>query len=168
MSVIQGAKLARASRIIAVDKVGDKLAWARELGATDVVDASETDPVQAIRDMTGGVDHAFEAVGLPLTLEQAMASCRLAGTCTLIGVPHPTAEATVKLAPFFYGRLTLRSTFYGDCLPSRDFPIMAELYRRGELDLDKLVTTTIGLNDVEEAFAAMERGEVLRSVIVMD
>ncbi len=167
VSVIQGARLARASRIIAVDRVAQKLAWAKELGATDVIDASTADPVQAIRELTGGVDHAFEAVGLPQTVELAMASCRLAGTCTIIGVPQPKAKATVQLAPFFYGRLTLRTTFYGDCLPSRDFPLMAEWYRRGDLDLDKLVTNKIGLEDVEEAFAAMGRGEVLRSVIVL-
>lgn len=167
MSVILGAKLARASRIIAVDRVAQKLTWAKELGATDVVDASAGDPVDAIKQLTGGVDHAFEAVGLAATLEQAMASCRLAGTCTLIGVPNPKAEATVRLAPFFYKRLTLRSTFYGDCLPSRDFPRVAEWYRRGDLDLDKLVTAKISLDDVEDAFAAMKRGEVLRSVIIV-
>lgn len=165
MSVVMGARLARASRIIAVDRVAQKLAWAKDFGATDVVDASTTDPVQAIRALCGGVDHAFEAVGLPQTLEQAMASCRLAGTCTLIGVPHPKAEATVKLAPFFYGRLTLKSTFYGDCLPSRDFPLMASWYRQGELPLDALVTTKITLDQIEEAFTAMKKGEVLRSVI---
>ncbi len=166
MSVVLGARLARASRIIAVDRVARKLDWARELGATDVVDAARTDPVRAIRELTGGVDHAFEAVGLPTTVEQALQSCRLAGTCTLIGVPQPKAEASLRLAPFFYGRLTLKSTFYGDCLPSRDFPLLARWYANGELPLDALVTQTIGLDDVEDAFAAMTRGDTLRSVIV--
>jgi S-(hydroxymethyl)mycothiol dehydrogenase len=166
VSVVQGARLARASRIVAVDRVAQKLAMAKTLGATDVVDASAVDPVKAIRELCGGVDHAFEAVGLPQTLEQALASCRLAGTCTLIGVPQPTAKATIPMAPFFYGRQTLRATFYGDCVAARDFPLLAAWYRSGDLKLDELVSARIGLDDVEEAFAAMERGEVMRSVIV--
>ncbi len=169
ISVIQGARIARAARIIAVDRVPQKLAWARDFGATDVVDAGAADPVEAIRALTGGgVDHAFEAVGLPQTLAQAVQSCGLAGSATLIGVPHPQAEVTLPLAKLFYGRITLRSTFYGDCLPSRDFPLLADWYRRGILDLDRLVSRTITLDEVEDAFTAMQRGETLRSVIVFD
>ena len=168
MSVIQGARLARAARIVAIDKVERKLAWARELGATDVIDASQGDPLAALKQICPrGVDHAFEAIGLPETLAQAVASCALGGSCTLIGVPHPKAEVSLSLAKLFYGRITLRSTFYGDCLPSRDFPRLASWYRRGELDLDRLVSERIGLDDVERAFEAMQRGETLRSVIVM-
>ena len=167
VSVVQGAKLARAGRIIAVDKVAQKLQWARQLGATDTVDVATGDPVAQIKELCGGVDHAFEAIGLPDTLAQAVASCRLAGSCTLIGVPHPKAQVTLPMAKLFYGRITLRSTFYGDCLPSRDFPLLADWYRRGDLDLDALVTTTIGIDDVEKAFAAMERGETIRSVITL-
>jgi S-(hydroxymethyl)mycothiol dehydrogenase len=166
LSVVQGAKLSRASRIIAVDKVEQKLVWARQLGATDVIDASTTDPVAAIKELTGGVDHAFEAIGLPETLEQAVSSCGLAGSCTLIGVPHPKASVSLSMSKLFYKRLTLRSTFYGDCLPSRDFPLLAEWYRAGDLDLDALVTERITLEQVPEAFAKMERGETIRSVIV--
>jgi S-(hydroxymethyl)mycothiol dehydrogenase len=166
VSVIMGAKLARASRIIAVDRVAQKLEWAKKLGATDVIDASSADPVATIKELCGGVDHAFEAIGLPETLAQAVKSCRLAGNATLIGVPHPKAEVSLSMAKLFYSRITLRSTFYGDCLPSRDFPLIAEWYRNGELPLDELVTKTIGIGDVETAFEAMERGETLRSVIV--
>lgn len=165
LSVVQGAKLSRASRIVAVDKVARKLEWARQLGATDVVDASAGDPVAAIKALCGGVDHAFEAVGLPETLAQAVASCALAGSCTLIGVPHPKAEVTLPMAKVFYKRLTVRATFYGDCLPARDFPLLAEWYRRRELDLDAFVTERIRLEDVPAAFDKMEHGETIRSVI---
>jgi S-(hydroxymethyl)mycothiol dehydrogenase len=167
LSVVQGARLARAARIVAVDRVPDKLAMAKKLGASDVVDARDGDPVRAIRNLSGGVDHAFEAVGLAATLEQALASCRLGGSCTLIGVPAPAASASLRLAPFFYGRLTLRATFYGDCLPARDFPLLAAWYRSGDLDLDSLVSARIGLDDVEQALVALERGEALRSVVMM-
>jgi S-(hydroxymethyl)mycothiol dehydrogenase len=169
ISVIQGAVLAHASRIIAVDLVAKKLEWARTFGATDTVDASTEDPIKRIRALTGtGVGYAFEAVGLPQTLSQAMGSCDLGGTCVLIGVPTPKAEITISMSRFFYSRGNLRATFYGDCLPSRDFPLLADLYRRGQLPLDRLVTQRVGLDDVEEAFATMERGESLRSVILFD
>jgi S-(hydroxymethyl)mycothiol dehydrogenase len=168
LSVIQGAKLSRASRIIAVDKVAQKLDWAEELGATDAIDATETDPVEAIKALCHGVDHAFEAVGIPETLDQAVRSCALAGTCTLIGVPHPKAEVSLSMSKLFYKRLTLRSTFYGDCLPARDFPLLAHWYRKGDLDLDAFVTERISLEKVPEAFAKMEKGETIRSVILFD
>jgi S-(hydroxymethyl)mycothiol dehydrogenase len=166
LSVVQGARLARAKRIFAVDRVVSKLASAEAFGATDAIDASACDAVSAIRDATGGgVDFAFEAVGLPETLTQAFASCALAGTCTLIGVPHPKAEVQLSLATLFYRRLTVRATFYGDCLPARDFPLLADWYRRGELRLDEMVSETIVLEQVEEAFERMRRGETIRSVI---
>jgi S-(hydroxymethyl)mycothiol dehydrogenase len=169
LSVVQGARLARASRIIAIDRVPAKLEHAKHFGATDVVDASKDDPVEAVKSLSrGGVDHAFEAVGIAETLQQALASCGLAGEVTMIGVPHPKAEATLPLAKLFYGRHTLRTTFYGDCLPPRDFPRLAAWYARGELDLDALITARIGLDDVEEAFRALEAGEALRSVILFE
>jgi S-(hydroxymethyl)mycothiol dehydrogenase len=168
LSVVQGARLARAAQIIAVDRVAAKLEHAKHFGASDVVNASEGDAVEAVKKLSaGGVDHAFEAVGLPDTLAQCLACCALAGSVTVIGVPHPKAEVTLPLAKLFYGRHTIRTTFYGDCLPSRDFPQLADWYRRGDLDLDALVTARIGLYDVEDAFRALERGEALRSVIVL-
>ena len=166
ISVVQGARLARAGRIIAVDRVPQKLAWAKEFGATDVIDARDGDVVKAIKQLCGGVDHAFEAIGLPETLEQALECCALAGRCTLIGVPQPGAKMTVDMAKLFYARRTLSTTFYGDCLPARDFPLLAQWYARGDLMLDEMVTQRIALEQLPEAFEAMERGETLRSVIV--
>ena len=167
ISVIQGARIAGARQVIAVDTVASKLTLARSFGASHTVHAKDDDPVEQIKALTGGagVDHAFEAVGLPVTLSQALASCAHAGSATFIGVPHPKAEVTVPLGQLFYGRLTLRSTFYGDCLPSRDFPRMAAWYRDGTLKLDEMISERIALEDVDEAFARMQRGETVRSVI---
>ncbi|MCY3822904.1 MAG: alcohol dehydrogenase catalytic domain-containing protein [Nitrospinae bacterium] len=166
-SVIMGAKMSRASQIIGVDIAENKLDWAKEFGATDVVNASETDPVEAIKELTGGngVDYSFEAVGTPQTLLQALWSRDLAGTCTLIGVPAPDMMMELPMLQFFGLGGAMRVSWYGDCLPSRDFPLLADWYEKGELDLDRMVTKVIGLEDVEPAFEAMERGETLRSVI---
>ena len=124
-SVIMGAKLARAGKIIAVDIAENKLQWAREFGATDLVDGSKTDPAEAIKSLTGGngVDYAFEAVGSPQTLLQALWSRDLAGTCTLIGVPDPSMKMELPMLQFFGLGGSLRVSWYGDCLPSRDFPL---------------------------------------------
>ena len=166
-SVIMGAKIANASKIIAVDIAENKLAWAREFGATDVVDASKSDPVEAIKELTdgNGVDYSFEAVGTPETLLQALWSRDLAGNCTLIGVPDPTMKMELPILRFFGLGGALRVSWYGDCLPSRDFPLLANWYLKGELDLDRMVTRVINLEDTEAAFEAMEHGETLRSVI---
>ena len=166
-SVIMGAKLARAGKIIAVDIADNKLDWASQFGATDVINGSRTDPVEAIKELTGGngVDYSFEAVGSPPTLLQALWSRDLAGTCTLIGVPDPTMRMELPMLQFFGLGGALRVSWYGDCLPSRDFPLLADWYRKGELDLDRVVTREISLEETEAAFEAMERGEVLRSVI---
>ncbi len=166
-SVIMGAKLARAGQIIAVDIAQNKLDWASQFGATDLVDASKTDPVEAIKNLTGGngVDYSFEAVGSPNTLLQALWSRDLAGTCTLIGVPDPSMKMELPMLQFFGLGGSLRVSWYGDCLPSRDFPLLANWYINGELDLDRAVTREIKLEDAEAAFEAMEWGETLRSVI---
>ena len=166
-SVIMGAKLAHAGKIIGVDIAENKLSWAREFGATDVVDASKVDPVETIKGLTGGngVDYVFEAVGNPQALLQALWSRDLAGTCTLIGVPDPSMKMEVPMLQFFGLGGALRVSWYGDCLPSRDFPLLANWYLRGELDLDRAVTRVIKLEDTEAAFEAMEHGETLRSVI---
>ena len=169
ISVIAGARLAHAARVIAVDIAPKKLEMARTFGATDAVDARAGDPAAKIRELTGGigVDYAFEAVGLPKTAEQAIASVDAAGTTILIGVPAPKQEITINLTRFFFTRGRLRATSYGDVLPARDFPLLASMYERGELHLDDLVSRRIGLDEVEEAFGAMERGETLRSVIIL-
>ena len=168
-AAIAGAKLAGAHTIIGVDIDDRKLEWARSFGATHTINSSETDPVAAIQALTGGngVDVAIEAIGLPQTYRQAFEARDLAGTVVLVGVPHP--DMTIEL-PFIevFGRGgALKSSWYGDCLPTRDFPMLIDLYLQGRLDLDGFVSETIGLGDVEEAFHKMERGEVLRSVVVL-
>ena len=167
-AAIAGAHLAGASTIIAVDIDDTKLEWAKGFGATHTVNSSKVDAVEAIRALTGGngVDVAIEAIGLPHVYKQAFEARDLAGTVVLVGVPHP--DATIEL-PFIdvFGRGgALKSSWYGDCLPSRDFPMLIDLYKQGRLDLDSFVSEKIGLGDVEEAFAKMERGEVLRSVVI--
>jgi S-(hydroxymethyl)mycothiol dehydrogenase len=166
-SVIQGARLARAGRIIAVDVAENKLDWARTFGATDTVNARRGDPVQQIKELTGGlgVDYAFEAVGNPEVMLQVLASRDLAGVATLIGVPSADAVMHLPLQNFFGMGGSMRVSWYGDCLPTRDFPLLANWYLQGELKLDELLTAIIALEDVQPAFEAMERGETLRSVI---
>ncbi len=168
-AAIAGAKLAGAHTIIGVDIDDRKLEWAKRFGATHTVNSSETDAVEAIQALTGGngVDVAIEAVGLPQTYRQAFEARDLAGTVVLVGVPRP--DMTIEL-PFIdvFGRGgALKSSWYGDCLPTRDFPMLIDLYLQGRLDLDGFVSETISLGDVEEAFHKMERGEVLRSVVVL-
>jgi S-(hydroxymethyl)mycothiol dehydrogenase len=166
-SVIQGARLARAGRIIAVDLLPRKLEWAKTFGATDTVNAGQGDPVQQIKELTGGlgVDYAFEAVGRPDTMLQVLACRDLAGVATLIGVPSADAVMQLPLQNFFGMGGSMRVSWYGDCLPTRDFPLLAHWYLQGELKLDELVSAVIDLEGVEGAFEAMERGETLRSVI---
>jgi S-(hydroxymethyl)mycothiol dehydrogenase len=166
-SVIQGARLAGATTIIAVDIDPKKLGWAKEFGATHTVNAREGDPIQRIKEITGGngVDYSFEAVGRPETIEQALWSRDLAGTCVIIGVPGPGPRLDLDLQRFFdLGGHTVVS-WYGNCLPTRDFPLLANWYQQGQLDLDGIVSRKIRLEEVEDAFHAMERGETLRSVI---
>jgi S-(hydroxymethyl)mycothiol dehydrogenase len=169
-SVIQGARLAGATTIIAVDLDPQKLEWAKQFGATHTVNASEGDPVARIKELTGGngVNFSFEAVGKAKTLEQAIFSRDLAGTCVFIGVPGPGPTLELPLQRFFDLGGHLCVSWYGDCLPTRDFPLLAEWYRLGQLKLDEVVSRKIGLEQTEEAFAAMERGETLRSVIVFE
>ena len=168
-AAIAGSKLAGASKIIGVDIDERKLEWAKGFGATHTVNSSESDPVEEIKALTdgNGVDVAIEAVGLPVTYKQAFEARDLAGTVVLVGVPRP--DMTIEL-PFIevFGRGgALKSSWYGDCLPSRDFPMLIDLYLQGRLDLDGFVSETIGLDGVEDAFHKMERGEVLRSVVVL-
>ncbi|MDQ3752701.1 MAG: S-(hydroxymethyl)mycothiol dehydrogenase [Actinomycetota bacterium] len=168
-AAIQGAKLAGARRIIGVDVDPRKLRWAEEFGATDVVDASEGDPVEAIKALTDGlgVDVAIEAVGHPEVMKQAFFARDLAGTLVQVGVPDPTMTIELPMIEFFGRGGALKPSWYGDCLPSRDFPMLIDMYLAGALDLDRFVSETIALEEVEDAFRKMERGEVLRSVVVM-
>ncbi|GAA4515396.1 S-(hydroxymethyl)mycothiol dehydrogenase [Actinoallomurus oryzae] len=166
-AAIAGARLAGAAKIIAVDIDDRKLEWARGFGATDTVNSRETDPVEAIRALTGGngADVVVEAIGRPETYEQAFYARDLAGTVVLVGVPTPEMKIELPLLEVFGRGGALKSSWYGDCLPSRDFPMLVDLYLQGRLDLDGFVSETIGLDEVEEAFGKMERGEVLRSVV---
>ena len=167
-AAIAGARLAGAHTIIGVDLDDRKLTWAKEFGATHTINASSYDPVEEIRKLTGGngVNVAIEAVGNPLTYEQAFYARDHAGTVVLVGVPSPDMKIELPLIEVFGRGGSLKSSWYGDCLPSRDFPMLIDLYLQGRLDLDRFVSETIGIGDVEEAFHKMERGEVLRSVVV--
>ncbi|MCY4515901.1 MAG: S-(hydroxymethyl)mycothiol dehydrogenase [Acidimicrobiaceae bacterium] len=171
-AAICGARLAGAHTIIGVDIDSRKLEWAQEFGATHTIDSSgmsNDEVVEAIRELTGGngVDVAIEAVGLPQTYEQAFYARDLAGTVVLVGVPNPTMKIELPLIEVFGRGGSLKSSWYGDCLPSRDFPMLIDLHLQERLPLDKFVSETIGIAGVEEAFEKMERGEVLRSVVVL-
>jgi S-(hydroxymethyl)mycothiol dehydrogenase len=167
---IAGARLAGATTIVAVDVDDRKLDWARSLGATHVVNSGREDPVAAVRAATNGfgADVAVEAVGRPEVLEQAFYARDLAGTVVQVGVPTPQMKfPDLPMIEFFGRGGALKPSWYGDCLPSRDFPLLIDLYRQGRLDLDFFVSETIGIDDVEDAFSRMEKGEVLRSVVVL-
>ncbi|HEU4676926.1 MAG TPA: S-(hydroxymethyl)mycothiol dehydrogenase [Motilibacteraceae bacterium] len=168
-AAVMGASLAGASKVIAVDLDPRKLEVARRAGATDVVDAGAGDVVEAVRELTGGfgADVVIDAVGRPETWKQAFYARDLAGTVVLVGVPTPDMTLEMPLLDFFARGGSLKSSWYGDCLPSRDFPMLVDLYRQGRLDLDLFVTERIGLDDVEKAFEKMHAGDVLRSVVVL-
>jgi len=165
---IVGALLNGASRVIGVDVDDRKLAWAKEFGATDTVNSREADAVETIRALTGGfgADVVIDAVGRPETYKQAFYARDLAGTVVLVGVPTPDMTIELPQIDVFGRGGTLKSSWYGDCLPSRDFPMLIDLYLQGRLDLDRFVSERIAIDDVEEAFEKMHRGEVLRSVVV--
>ena len=167
-AAIAGAHLAGAHTIIGVDLDDRKLAWAKEFGATHTINASSSDPVEEIRKLTNGngVDVAIEAVGSPVTYEQAFYARDHAGIVVLVGVPSPDMKIELPLLEVFGRGGSLKSSWYGDCLPSRDFPMLIDLYLQGRLDLQRFVSETIGIGDVEDAFHKMERGEVLRSVVL--
>jgi S-(hydroxymethyl)mycothiol dehydrogenase len=168
-AAVAGARLAGAARIIAVDLDPGKLELAMQFGATDVVRAADVDPVDAIRALTGGfgADVCIEAVGHPAVMQQAFDARDLAGTLVQVGVPTPEMRIDMPMIEFFGHGGSLKPSWYGDCLPSRDFPVLVDLYLQGRLDLDRFVSETIALDGVEEAFHRMERGEVLRSVVVL-
>src|SRR4051794_10263831 len=168
-AAIVGARLAGASKIIAVDLDARKLEAAKAVGATHTGDASKVDGVETIQSMTdgNGADVCIEAVGRPEVFQQAFYARDLAGTVVQVGVPDPAMKLELPMIDFFGRGGRPRPSWYGDCLPSRDFPMLIDLYLQGRLPLDDFVSETIGIGQVEEAFAKMERGEVLRSVVVI-
>ena len=168
-AAIAGARLMGASKVIAVDLDARKLDLAREFGATHTVNASEVDPVEAIQALTdgNGADVCIEAVGNPKVFEQAFYARDLAGTVVQVGVPNPEMRLELPMIDFFGRGGRLKPSWYGDCLPSRDFPMLIDLYLQGRLELDRFVSETIALDHVEDAFHRMEQGEVLRSVVVL-
>ncbi|WP_282782224.1 S-(hydroxymethyl)mycothiol dehydrogenase [Nocardia sp. CC201C] len=168
-AAVAGARLAGATTVIAVDIDERKLKWATGFGATHTVDAATEDAVERIRELTDGfgADVVIDAVGRPETWKQAFYARDLAGTVVLVGVPTPDMTLEMPLIDFFSRGGSLKSSWYGDCLPSRDFPYLIELYKQGRFDLDAFVSETISLDDVEAAFTRMHRGEVLRSVVML-
>jgi S-(hydroxymethyl)mycothiol dehydrogenase len=169
-AAIAGARLAGAAKIIAIDVNDRKLDQARELGATDVINSSRSDAVEGMQALTGGFgpDVVIDAVGRPETYQQAFYGRDLAGTVVLVGVPTPTMKLELPLLDVFGRGGALKSSWYGDCLPDRDFPMLIDLYLQGRLPLDAFVTEEIGIDDIEAAFDKMHGGEVLRSVVIMD
>ncbi|TJZ80225.1 S-(hydroxymethyl)mycothiol dehydrogenase [Rhodococcus oryzae] len=169
-AAIMGSRLAGAGTIIAIDRDPRKLEWATELGATHTINAAEVDDVvEAVQELTGGfgADVVVDAVGRPETWKQAFYARDLAGTVVLVGVPTPDMTLEMPLIDFFSRGGALKSSWYGDCLPERDFPMLVDLYQQGRLPLEKFVTERIALDEVEQAFESMHRGEVLRSVVVL-
>ncbi|MFH8295258.1 S-(hydroxymethyl)mycothiol dehydrogenase [Streptomyces sp. NPDC018059] len=168
-AAIAGASLAGARRVIAVDIDDAKLDGATRFGATHTVNSRGTDPIAAVRELTGGhgVDVAIDAVGTPSTYKQAFYMRDHAGVLVQVGVPDPEMTVDLPLIDLFSRGGALKSSWYGDCLPTRDFPILVDQYLSRRLDLGGFVSETITLDQVEEAFASMRRGEVLRSVVVL-
>jgi S-(hydroxymethyl)mycothiol dehydrogenase len=167
-AAIAGARLAGASTIIAIDVDDRKLAWAKEFGATHTINSRSQDVITAVQELTdgNGANVVVEAVGRPETYKQAFYSRDLAGTVVLVGVPTPDMTIELPLIDMFGRGGSLKSSWYGDCLPSRDFPMLVDLHLQGRLPLEKFVSETIGLDDVEAAFEKMHKGDVLRSVVV--
>jgi S-(hydroxymethyl)mycothiol dehydrogenase len=170
VAAIAGSLLAGAGTIIAVDIDDRKLEGATRMGATHTVNSKDNDAVEAIQALTGGfgADVVIDAVGRPETWKQAFYARDLAGTVVLVGVPTPDMRIPdLPLIDVFGRGGALKSSWYGDCLPSRDFPMLVDLYLQGRLDLDAFVSEEISLDDVEAAFAKMHQGDVLRSVVVL-
>jgi S-(hydroxymethyl)mycothiol dehydrogenase len=165
---VLGARLAGAKTIIAVDVDDRKLEWAKDFGATHTVNSREGDMVERVRELTDGfgADVVVEAIGRPETYKQAFFARDLAGTVVLVGVPTPEMRLELPLLEVFGRGGALKSSWYGDCLPSRDFPMLVDLHLEGRLPLEKFVSETIALGDVEAAFTKMEHGDVLRSVVL--
>jgi len=168
LNIVQTARLAGATTIIAVDRVTAKLAYAQKMGATHLIDACEQDPVAAVRDLTSGrgVDHAFEAIGLPEPIEQAYDMTKKGGTCVVVGIAPPEARARINVNQLVYAEKTLKGSIYGSTRPRLDLLTLIDLHAQGKIDLDSLLTRTYPLSQINEAYAALERGEVARSLVM--
>ncbi|MCY3840411.1 MAG: zinc-binding dehydrogenase, partial [Gammaproteobacteria bacterium] len=168
LSAINGAAIAGAGRVIAVDMVASKLDLARKFGATDVVDASAGDVVQQVRDLTGGgVHYSFEAIGLKATAEQAFRMVRPGGTATIIGM-IPPGEMVSLHGPDFLSEKKIQGSMMGSNRFRVDMPRFVEFYLQGRLHLDEMISARVGLAEVTDALKALDKGEVARSVIVFD
>jgi S-(hydroxymethyl)glutathione dehydrogenase / alcohol dehydrogenase len=167
LNVVQGARIAGAARIVAVDVAADKLQTARLLGATDAVDARETDPVAAIRDLTGGVDFAFEALGRELTIQQAWNSLDVGGEVVVVGLMNHGATLTLAADPLV-NEQRIRGCYFGSAQLSRDVPALVERYLAGQLRLDEIISSRIGLDQLDAAFDRLRGGEGARAVLVFD
>lgn len=170
LSAVMGAAVAGASRVVALDLSDERRAFAAELGATDVVDPRDGDPVEAVHELTGGrgVDHALEVVGSSATIRQAFAMARRGGDATLVGAGRSDDEVRFDAMELFFGAKRILGCVYGSADPDRDFPRLLDLYRAGRLPLDRLVTARIGLDGLEDAAAAMASGAGVRSVVTFD
>ena len=166
-AVLQGARIAGASRIFAIDPVEMKRKTAEKLGATDLIDPGQGDPVQQVQAATGGrgVDYAFEVIGLPETVLQAYNMARKGGTAVMVGMTKADAQVTIPTFELFFNEKTLKGSKYGSAQVRRDFQRFVNLIETGRLDTESMVSQTIKLDDVNDAFRAMENGEVIRSVI---
>ena len=168
LAAIQGARLAGAARIVAVDMVPEKLALALELGATDAVDASGGDAVAQVRELTDGVDHAFSAITQPSGLRDAVRMCAYGGTATLVGVPPPARTLDVDLElDLFHPKVAIAVTHGGDTIPRQDFPFLAQAALEGKLDLGRFVTRTIELEQVPEALDELHATTGIRTVVLL-
>ena len=166
LNAVQGATLAGADPIIAIDVRANKLEWARRFGATHLINGAKEDPVAAVKRMTGrGADYAFEVIGIPSVLEQAFASIRPGGTCTMVGSPPAGSSMTVDMRFLILDRRLLGCA-YGSARPRVDIPMLVDLYMNGRLRLDELVTRTTDLVSINEAIDAVKAGEVARTVLV--
>jgi S-(hydroxymethyl)mycothiol dehydrogenase len=168
-AAILGASIAGARSVIAIDVDDRKLEWAKQFGATHTINSRDIDLVAAVQELTDGLgtDVVIEAVGRPETYRAAFYARDLAGRVVLVGVPTPDMTIELPLIDVFGRGGSLKSSWYGDCLPSRDFPMLIDAYLAGRLPLDRFVSERIGIADVEAAFAKMHEGSVLRSVVVM-
>ena len=170
LNVIQGAALAGAEKVIAVDLLDNKLEYARQFGATHTLNGGRTNVVEAVRELTDGIgaDYAFDAIGNVKVLEQALEAIRKAGTLVCVGMPNHQAQFAFTVFPFIIAEKRILSSIYGSCNPWVDFPRLLNLYVAGKLKLDELVSREYKIGEVNEAFRALEAGEVARSIVKFD